>query len=75
MIYSDLGWLKFDLSSLPKDKILDVTKLEASADDKLSIAKMMISLCDTVEKTVRKGENAGYRHFLLFSKDSFFRVR
>ena len=27
---------------------------------------MMISLFDTVEKTVEKGENAGYQHFLLF---------
>ena len=27
---------------------------------------MTISLSDTVENTVRKGENAGYQHFLLF---------
>ena len=27
---------------------------------------MMISVCDRVEDVVRKGENAGYQHFLLF---------
>ena len=27
---------------------------------------MMISLFKRVENTVRKGENAGYKHFLLF---------
>ena len=27
---------------------------------------MMISLFDKVENTVRKAENAGYQHFLLF---------
>ena len=35
-------------------------------DNKLNIAKMMIFLFDRVEKTVGKGENAGYQHFLLF---------
>ena len=29
---------------------------------------MTISLFDRVENTVRKGENAGYQHFLLFSR-------
>ena len=51
---------------LPNDKILDVTKLKAFADDKLSIARMMIFLLDTVESTLGKRENAGYQHFLLF---------
>ena len=52
----------FDLTlySLPNDKILDVTKLKAHADDNLNVAKMMISLSDGVENTVGKGENAGY---------------
>ena len=43
-----------------------MTKLKAFADDKLNVAKMTISLFDRVENTVGKGENAGYRHFLLF---------
>ena len=31
---------------------------------------MMNSLCDKVENTVGKGENAGYQHFLLFPQFS-----
>ena len=65
------------LNPLPNGQILDVTKLEAFADNKLKVGKMMVSLFDRVENTVRKGENAGYQHFLLFpvfSKASFFRV-
>ena len=40
--------------------MLDVAKLKAFADDKLNIAKMMISLYDGVQNTVGKGKNAGY---------------
>ena len=43
-----------------------MTKLKALADDKLNVARMMISLLDRVENAVGKGENAGYQHFLLF---------
>ena len=32
----------------------------------LNVAKMMISLFDRAENTVEKGENVGYKHFLLF---------
>ena len=46
---------------------LDMTKLKAFADNKLNVAKMMISPLDRVENTVEKGENVGYQHFLLFS--------
>ena len=53
---------------LPHDKILDLTKLKAFADDKINVAKMMISVSDRVENIVGKGENAGYQHFLLFSQ-------
>ena len=53
-------------NSLPNDLILDMTKVNAFADDKLTVDKMTISLFDRVENTERKGENAGYQHFLLF---------
>ena len=43
-----------------------MTKLKAFADNKLSVARMMISLLDSVENTVGTRENAGYQHFLLF---------
>ena len=39
---------------LPNDKILDLTKLKAFADDKSNVAKMMISLIDRVEKLWEK---------------------
>ena len=51
---------------LPNNKVLDMTKLKAFADDNLNTAKMTIALLYRVESTVRKGENAGYQHFLLF---------
>ena len=54
------------LNPLPNDKILGMTKLKAFADDKLNVAKMMISLLDRVENTVGIGENAGHQHFLRF---------
>ena len=56
------------VNSLPNDKILDMTKLKAFADDKLYIAKMTISLLGSVENTVGKEENAGNQHFLLFQQ-------
>ena len=55
------------LNSLPHDKILKVMQLKALAEDKINVAKMMISVSDEVENIVGKGENAGYQHFLLFS--------
>ena len=51
---------------LPNDKILDRTKLKAFADDKLNVAKMMFSLFNKIVNTAGKGENASYKHFLLF---------
>ena len=53
---------------LPNEKLSEVTKLKAFADDKLNIVKMVITLFDRVENTVEKGENAGYQHFLLFQQ-------
>ena len=69
-MYSILSMKKIcDLSPfnpLPNNKIVDLTKFKALEDDKFSVAKMMISLLDRVENTVRKGENAGYKQFLLY---------
>ena len=56
----------FYTTPLPDDKILDMIKSKAFADNKLNIAKMTILLFDRIENTVGKGENAGYQHFLLF---------
>ena len=54
------------INPLPNGKILDMTNLKAFADDKLNVDKMTISLLDRVENTEGNGENAGYKHFLLF---------
>ena len=54
------------LNPLPNNKIFDVTKLKAFADDKLKVDRMLTFLRDTVENTLGKEENAGYQHFLLF---------
>ena len=56
------------LNPFPNDKILDMTKLKAFADDKLNIDKMTVSVLDRVENTEGKGENAGYQDFLLYSQ-------
>ena len=40
--------------------------MKAFADDKFDVAKIMISVLDSAENIVGKGENAGYQHFLLF---------
>ena len=44
----------------------ELTILKTFADDRISKAQVMISVFDWVENIVRKGENAGDQHFLLF---------
>ena len=39
--------------------ILNSIKFKAFADDKLNVAKVMISLCDGIENIVGKAENSG----------------
>ena len=55
-----------DNNSLPKDKILDWSKLKALADYKISVTQKLDYVSESVENMVGKGENAGYQHFLLF---------
>ena len=52
--------------SVQNDKVLDWSQFKAFADDKLKVAKTRISVFDSREDIVGKGENAGYQHFLLF---------
>ena len=66
MILGLLLLVKYDLNSLPNDKISDKSKLKAIADDKLKVIKMAKFVLDKVENIVGKEENAGYQHFLLF---------
>ena len=66
------------LNSLPNDKISHLSKLKAFADYKINVNKKFKFGFGRVENIVRKGENAGYQHFLLFptmfSKALCFRV-
>ena len=61
-------WANLIFNSLPNDKILDWTKLNAFADEKLDVAKIKDSVYGMVEHIVGKRENAGYQHFLFFLK-------
>ena len=62
--FAGFGWQSLGrldpvwFNSLPKDKILDETKLKAFADDKINVAPMTISVFDRVENIAVK-ENAG----------------
>ena len=46
------------LSPLPNDRILDWSKLKATADDKIKVLNMVICVFNVVENIVGKGENA-----------------
>ena len=62
-----VGFYPFSsVNPLPNGKILDWSKLNAFADDKINVTEKMISPSDRVENIVGKGENAGYQHFLPF---------
>ena len=67
---------RFSLTLYQTTKFCDMTKLKAFADKKLDVAKMTISLFDSLENTVGKRENAGYQHLLFvlqcFQKPSSF---
>ena len=52
--------------SLPNDKTVDLSKMKAIADHKMKLATIKILVFDRFENIVGKGENAGYKHFLLF---------
>ena len=50
-------------NSLPNDKIVDLSKLKAIADDKLDVTQKLRFALERVENIVGKGENAGYNVF------------
>ena len=68
----------FLFNPLPNDIILDQSKLQSFADDKLKMVQMETFVLDKTENIVGKEKNAGYQHFFLFpwmfSKGFFFRV-
>ena len=56
------------VNSLPNDKILDLTKFKAFADDKIILTQKLKFMLEGLENIFGKGENAGYQHFLLFQQ-------
>ena len=54
------------VNSLPNDKISDLSRLKAFADDKSNVTQTLKFVLGRVENIVGKGENAGHQHFLLF---------
>ena len=54
------------LNSLPTNKILDLSKLKAFADDKSNATQKLKFVLGRVKNILGKGENAGYQHFLRF---------
>ena len=51
---------------LPNNKILDLSKLKAFADDRINVTQKLKFALGRVENIVGKGENACYQHLLLF---------
>ena len=49
-----VGIVWYRVNSLPNDKILGLTKLKSFPDNKLNVARKMISLLDRVGNTVEK---------------------
>ena len=53
-------------NSFSKQQNFSMSKLKASADNKIKVAAKLKFVLGRVENIVAKGENAGYQHFLLF---------
>ena len=53
-------------NTLPNNKILDWSTLEAFAVDKINVTQILKFVFRIVEYIVGKEENAGHQHFLLF---------
>ena len=65
------------IHSLPDNKILYLSKLEAYADNKFNFTHIIKFVFGREVNIVEKGENAGYQHFLLFPQcfhKAFYKV-
>ena len=56
----------FNFLSVIAHNLVEDTKFKAFADKKSNNAYMSVSVYYSVENIMGKGENAGYKHFLLF---------
>ena len=58
-----------EFKSVPNDKILDLSKLKAAADDYSNLTQVIEYDFNTEENIVRKGKKMlGDQHFLLFQQ-------
>ena len=60
------------LNPLPNDKIFDMYKLKGFADDKIDIAKMIVSFFDRVENTVGKAASCLEKFIMLGTDERKF---
>ena len=60
--------LQYSFNSLPNDKTLAQSKFKVFADGNINVTLKLKFVLRWVENILRKGENAGYQHFLLFPK-------
>ena len=56
------------INSLPSDKFLNLSKLQAFGDNKINVTEKLKFVFARVEIIVGKGENAGNQHFLVFPR-------
>ena len=63
-----VGKVVVSFNSLSNGKILDWSKFKAHADNKIHMTQNLNFVLGRAENILGKGENAGYQHFLLFSK-------
>ena len=56
------------VNSLPNDKIFDISKMKAFADNKINVIEKIKFVLGRGENIVGRGENAGYQRFLLFTQ-------
>ena len=54
------------------NKILDLFKLKAFADDKINATQNLKFVLEGIENIVGKGENAAYQHFLFLLFPQYF---
>ena len=59
------------INSLPSDKFLNLSKLNAFENNKINVTEKLKFVCARVEIIVGKGENAFSRFPTMFSKPSF----
>ena len=59
-----VGWR---IKLLPNDKILNLPKFKAVADDTIIVTQKLKFVLGRIENTMGKGENPGYQQFLLFT--------